>query len=303
MSREDVSFRSGDSECAAWLYRPEPGTGDRACVVLGHGFGALRDAGLAAYAERFAAAGHAALVFDYRHFGASGGEPRQLLDVGRQHEDWRAAVAHARRLDGIDPERIALWGSSYGGGHVLVIAAADRRVVAAIAQVPHTSGPATLRAAGLRGLVRLGLAGVRDQARAVRGRPPLLVPIVGPPGSLAAMTSPDAEPGYGAMYPPGAAWRNEFAARAALRVGLYSPGRAAARIRCPLLVQVATGDAVTPPEPARRAARRAPLGELREYPGGHFSVYHGEAFERAVADQVEFLARALAPAAAQPVAG
>ena len=68
-------------------------------------------------------------------------------------------------------------------------------------------------------------------------------------------------------------------------------------------MQVATGDAVTPPEPARRAARRAPLGELREYPGGHFTVYHGEAFERAVADQVEFLARALAPAAAQPVAG
>jgi pimeloyl-ACP methyl ester carboxylesterase len=95
------------------------------------------------------------------------------------------------------------------------------------------------------------------------------------------------------MYPEGFEWRNEFSARAALRTGFYSPGRRASRIRCPLLVQVATDDAITPVEPARRVARRAPRGELLEYPGGHFSVYRGEAFERVVGDQIAFLGRAL----------
>lgn len=293
MGREEISFRSGGELCAAWLYRPAQARGPAGCVVLGHGFGAVREASLATYAERFAAAGHAALVFDYRHFGASGGEPRQLLSVGRQHADWRAAIACARALEGIDPARVAIWGSSYGGGHVLAVAAEDPGVAAVVAQVPHTDGPATLRAAGAADLVRLAVAGLRDLARAGLGRPVHLIPIVAAPGALATMNSPDAEPGYRGMFEPGVAWRNEVSGRSALQVGLYSPGRRASRIACPLLVQVASGDAITPPAPARRAAGRAPRGELRSYPGGHFDLYSGELFERAVADQVEFLGRAI----------
>jgi pimeloyl-ACP methyl ester carboxylesterase len=118
--------------------------------------------------------------------------------------------------------------------------------------------------------------------------------IVGPPGSLAAMTTPDAEPGYPALYPDGFEWRNEVPARIALRITTYSPGKRAGDVACPLLVLVAADDVVTPPGPARAAARRAPKGELVEYQGvGHFDVYLGEPFERAVADQLEFLARVL----------
>src|SRR5206468_5312028 len=135
MSRSDVTFRSGGDACAAWLYRPER-EGPYPIVVLAHGFGALREARLWAYAERFAAAGMAALVFDYRHFGASGGEPRQLLDVSRQLADWAAAVAFARGLDGVDAERVALWGTSLSAGHVVSTAADDPRVAAVVAQVP-----------------------------------------------------------------------------------------------------------------------------------------------------------------------
>src|SRR5919202_566943 len=114
MERTDDRFDSGDTDCAAWLYGSLPAP----LIVMGHGLGAVREMRLDAYAQRFAAAGFAALVFDYRHFGASGGEPRQLLDVRRQLEDWRAAVAFARTVDGIDPERVALWGTSFSGGHV-----------------------------------------------------------------------------------------------------------------------------------------------------------------------------------------
>ncbi len=290
-AREDVRFPSGGETLAGWLYRPEDTEGDVPCVVMAHGFGALKEARLDAYAERFAAAGFAVLVFDYRHFGESTGEPRNLLDVRRQHADWRAAIGHARALDGVDPDRIALWGSSFSGGHVIAVGAADPRVAAIVAQVPHASGLGTLRAGGPRNVLRLTVAGLRDAARALRGRDPYYAPIVGPPGTLAAMNSPDALPGYSSMYPEGFGWRNEYAARVGLTLAGYSPGRKAGDVACPLMVAVGTRDVVTPPEPARKAARRARFGELVEYDAGHFDVYRGENFERGVGDQLRFLSK------------
>jgi fermentation-respiration switch protein FrsA (DUF1100 family) len=293
VSREDVRFASGGETLAGWLYRPDGADGEAPCVVLAHGFGALKEGRLDAYAERFSGAGMAALVFDYRHFGGSTGEPRNLIDVKRQHADWRAAIAHARGLEGVDADRIALWGSSFSGGHVIEVGAGDPGVAAIVAQVPHINGLATLRSAGPRNALRLTVAGLRDAARAARGRPPYYAPIVGPPGTLAAMNSPDALPGYSAMYPEGFDWRNEYAARIGLTLANYSPGRRAADVACPLLVAVGTRDVVTPPEPARKAARRAPKGELKEYDAGHFDVYRGDAFERGIGDQLDFLARAV----------
>jgi len=295
--RTEVTFDSGGDKCAAWLYRPEgaEGSGDEPTplVVLAHGFGGVREARIDEFAERFAAAGVAALVFDYRHFGASGGEPRQLIDIGRQHEDWHAAIAFARSLHGVDPERVGLWGTSFSGGHVIELAASDPRIAAVVSQAPFLDGVATLRLLPLRNLVALTLAGLADEWARLRGRAPRVVPLVGPPGSLAAMTTPDAEPGYLGMIPSGSAWRNEAAARIALRIGAYRPGRAAGRVRCPLLFCVCDHDAITPPEPAWRAAEAVPRAEVRRYPLGHFDIYYGEAFERAVSDQTEFLARHL----------
>jgi alpha-beta hydrolase superfamily lysophospholipase len=292
MDRRDVTFRSGGDTCAAWLYPPD-GEGPHPIVVLAHGFGGVRDARLWAFAERFAAAGLAALVFDYRHFGASGGSPRQLLDVGRQLDDWRAAIAFARDIDGVDPDRVALWGTSFSGGHVAVLAAEGHGVAAAISQGPFLDGMWALRAAGPRNIVRLTVAGLRDEAARLGGRPPYMLPVVGPPGTPAAMNSPDAEPGYRALFPPEVEFRNEVAARIGLRVGLYRPIRHAAQIACPWLVCVVDGDVITPPQPALKAAGLAPRGEARRYPGRHFDIYVGELFERVVADQLEFLARHL----------
>src|ERR1035438_3061751 len=102
--RQDKTFLSEGTACAAWLYRPD-GVANPPIVVLAHGFAAFRDLRLDAYAERFAQAGYAALVFDYRHWGASEGEPQRVLDIGRQHADWRAAVAYARSLGGVDTAR------------------------------------------------------------------------------------------------------------------------------------------------------------------------------------------------------
>jgi dipeptidyl aminopeptidase/acylaminoacyl peptidase len=115
--RDGVQFTCGDDRISAWLYRPAVG-GPAPLLVMAHGAGGVRTMRLDAYAERFGAAGYACLVFDYRNFGDSEGQPRQLLDIGMQLADWATAVACARTLEGIDHGRIALWGTLFGGGHV-----------------------------------------------------------------------------------------------------------------------------------------------------------------------------------------
>ncbi len=288
--RLDMSFDAGGERCAAWLYRPGQAT---ACVVLAHGWTGVREQRLDAFAERFASAGLAALVFDYRHFGASEGEPRSLLDIARQLADWRAAIAFARALEGIEPKRIALWGSSFSGGHVITLAAEDPQIAAVVAQVPFVDGLASLFRLAPGHALRITLAGLRDQAGALVGRPPHMVASVGPPGSTAMMSSPDAEPGFRALCPQGLEWPNEAAARVALRLGAYRPARKAARVRCPILFALADEDVITPPDLAVKAAARAPLAEVRHYPGGHFDPYVGELFERVVAEETDFLTRHL----------
>jgi fermentation-respiration switch protein FrsA (DUF1100 family) len=272
-------------------------------VVLAHGFAGTVDSGLLPYAERFAAAGFDALAFDYRHFGESDGKPRQLVSIRGQHEDYAAAIGMARSLPGVDPERIVLWGSSYSGGHVVPVAVADGRVAAVIAQVPAMDGLTAVlnvgRYAGPVQLARMTLAGLRDLAASLRGRPPVHLAVVGPPGSMAVMSTPDAEPGMRAIA--GQSWRNEVAARIMLVASSYRPGLQADRLPCPILVQIADRDAVAPVKAAQDAAWLATgRAEVRTYPIGHFDIYVGAPFERAVADGLYFLGRHLRPSAREP---
>ena len=289
-TREDVTFDSWGRRCAAWLYRPDGAAEGTPCVVMAHGWTGIREARLDAFAERFAAAGLGVVCFDYRHFGASEGTPRQLLSIRRQHEDYASALTFARALPWVDADRIVLWGTSFSGGHVQHMAAIDQRVAAVIANVPFTDGLKTLLRLGVGHSAKLTVEGLKDVATILRRRPPYMVASVGPPGSTAVMTTPDAEPGFKALIPAGVEWPNEAAARIALLVGLYRPALKAERISCPILYCVADDDAITPPDLAHEAAARAPQGELRRYPGGHFDPYVEPHFSRVAADQVEFLA-------------
>jgi len=289
--REDVWFESGGARCAAWLYRPERAPAP--LVVMGHGLGAVKEMGLDRYAERFQAGGLAVLAFDYRHFGASGGEPRQLLDIELQLEDWAAALDYARRLEGVDSERIALWGSSFGGGHAITAGARDGRVAAVVAQCPFTSGPASVRALGLRANVRVVARAVADEASRVARREGVRVKLVGPPGATALMSAPDAEPGYRRLVPEGFQFDDEVLARFALQIGFYRPGNEVNRLRCPLLICACERDAVAPAGPTIRAAQQAASAELIRYPFGHFDIYVDDGFERSSSDQLSFLGRHL----------
>jgi uncharacterized protein len=294
MRREDLTFRSGGLTCAAWFYCP---VADRPlpCVVLAHGFDGVREQRLDAYAQRFTAAGLAALVFDYRYFGSSEGEPRQLFSNEAQLDDWRAAIAYARGRDQVDPDAIALWGTSTSGGHVVQLAAEDPKIAAVVAQVPFADGLAQLFSLPVTQGLRLLWAGLRDRIGSLFGRPPLMIPAAGQPGTFAVITSPDALSGLDRITPPDSTWRNEVVARFTLTTSLYRPGRYAPRLGCPLLVCMADGDHLIAPRPAMKIARTAPHGELRRYPFGHFGMYFGDGFERAVADQAEFLRLHLMP--------
>jgi fermentation-respiration switch protein FrsA (DUF1100 family) len=291
-AREDVRFPSGEADCAAWLYRPAATDAPVPLVILGHGLGAVREMRLDAYAERFAAAGFAALAFTYRYFGDSGGEPRQLLDIRRQHEDWRAALRHGRALEGIRPDAIALWGSSFAGGHVLEIGAGEPGIAALVSQCPFTDGLASMRAADPKVAARLTALALRDELAARTGRPPVRVPTAGAPGGTALMTAPDALPGVEALS-AGHAIDHTVTARVGLRIGPYRPGRALRRPHPPALLCVCEHDSVAPAAAAIKHAERGRDVELRRYPIGHFEIYWGDWFERAVADQLEFLQRHL----------
>lgn len=290
-TREDVTFDSHGTTCAAWLYRPI-GANNPPIVVMAHGFAAIRALRLDAYAVRFAEAGYAVLVFDYRGWGDSAGEPRRVLDIRAQHDDWRAAIAYARSIDGVDASRVVLWGTSFGGGHALRLAAEDHSFAAVIAQVPHISGPASAFSQPLGLVARLIAAGVWDQCRALFGRQPYRVDAAGYPGDVAMMTSPDAAPmamrlagdRYEELLP-----ENNVAARIALRVPFYSPGRRAHKITAPTLVQIAERDTVTPFEVALKAAKRLPKGEIRTYDCQHFEPYLDPYFDTVVDDQISFL--------------
>jgi uncharacterized protein len=299
--RRDVS--SQGETCAAWHLQ---GEGDafateagRPCVVMAHGVGGTRDSSLLPFAEAFAEAGLDALVFDYRGFGDSSGEPRQYAWPARHREDYEAAVVFARGLGGVDPERIVLWGTSWSGGHVVYVAADDPRIAAVICHTPDLDGIRTLlqisRYANFGQLARVTWEGVKDLAGAARGRPPQMIPLVAPPGGLAAMTSEDAEQGYTAIAGP--TWRNEVSARAVIAEALNRAITRMDRLRCPVLVQIADRDTIAPPAQARAAAWRAKgFVEVREHPCLHFDVYQGEWRDHSIAEQLHFLRRHLGAA-------
>ena len=290
MRRLDVRFPSDGAYCSAWLYLPDA-SGSAPVMVLAHGLGGTRTMRLDAYAERFCAAGYACVVFDYRHFGDSDGEPRQLLDIAKQLKDWKAAIAFARECPDVDGRRVVLWGTSFGGGHVLSTAADDPEVMAVVSQCPFTDGLASSLALDPLSSMKVTVRAFRDQLTAWLGGAPVMVNTAGEPGSAALMTAPDALAGYLRLQPESSSIPNEVAARFALQIIRYYPGRLTPRIACPVLFCVCDSDSVAPAIATLRHATRAPRGEIKTYPEGHFDIYVGEAFERVVRDQIEFLHR------------
>ncbi|WP_266090595.1 alpha/beta hydrolase [Saccharopolyspora sp. NFXS83] len=300
-ARRELRFPSRTGTCHAWLYLPDADAhaDPPPVLVMAHGLGAVKTLRLAAFAECFQAAGYACLVFDYRHFGDSDGQPRELLSVRRQREDWLAAVACARALPEVNGDRVVLWGTSFGGGHAITTAAADPGVVAAIAQCPFTDGLVSARQISPRALARLVAAAAKDQLGRLFGGAPTRVKVAARTGQVGLMDAADVVDGVtGLLEASGlteAEYRNDVPARVAMEIPFYAPGRRIPEVRCPILFCVCDDDTVAPAAATLRHAARARRGQVVRYPAGHFDIYAGPHFEKVIADQLAFL-RAHVPA-------
>jgi Dipeptidyl aminopeptidases/acylaminoacyl-peptidases len=292
--REKLRFASGDTTCAAWHY---PGT-NGGCVIMAGGTAVTKEPASDRFAQRFNDAGFAVLAFDHRHFGESGGTPRQVVRFAEQRADWQAAIDCAAGLPDVDPDRISLWGFSLAGGHILRVAADNPQLAAAIAQSPVVDGralvPHALRSMTPLAFLRLFGRGVADALGSLLGREPLLVPTAGVRGAVASLTTPDAMDGDRALdpdrrYPD---WEQTVAARIALQLGGYRPGRHAPRIRCPLLVVVCDQDRSALPGSTIRVAHNAPRSEVLHLPGRHYAPFL-DAHEQAVEAEIAFLEKHL----------
>ena len=280
--REDVEFLTEDGvTLRGWRYRPDAGEGPFPTIVMAHGFSAVKEMYLDAYAEVFAAAGLGALVFDNRGFGASDaadGEPRQEIDPWRQVRDYRDAITWVSQQADVDAERIGVWGSSYSGGHVLVLAATDRRIRCAVAQVPLISGFRNLQR-----LVRADFAAptrqLFDEDRASRyaGKEAAVIPVVDEdPLAQSALPTPDSYRWFTTTAQQRApSWRNEITLRSVELLGEYDPETFVPRISpTPLCMVVAAGDHLTPSDLALAAYEQAREPKrLVLLPGGHFDAY------------------------------
>jgi uncharacterized protein len=296
--REKVSFTSAGLRCAAWHY---PGS-NGGCVVMAGGFGVTKEPGTDRFAERFAATGFTVLAFDPRHLGESDGEPRQLARVSDQLADWRAAVDFATTLPGV--ERVGIWSFSLPGGYIVQLAAEQPGVTAAIAQSPNIDSPTATRSASRfqtpLGALRLIGRSVLDMLGGLLGRPPRLVALSGPPGTVALLNTPDAQDTNRALDPDNryADWQQAIAARSVLPAALYSAAKYAPQVRCPLLYVVCDDDQSALAAPALAAAERTPNAELLRVPGGHYAPFL-DAHEQVVEAELAFLNRHLAPIRSQ----
>ena len=202
--RQDIEFDAEGTTLRGWLYVPDGATGPAPTIVMCHGYSAVKELFLDAFAEVFCEAGFCALVYDNRNLGASDGEPRQEIDPWAQVRDYRHAITFARTLDEVDGDRIGVWGSSYSGAHVLVVGAIDRRVKCVVAQVPLISGHENARR-----LVRADLIAPTqamfdaDREARYRGEAPVMIPVVAPEGEPCALPTADSYEWFTTAAPSG----------------------------------------------------------------------------------------------------
>jgi hypothetical protein len=297
--REDVEFPGfGGVTLRGWLYRPARGASSAPAIVMAHGFSATRHMALAGFAEVFRAAGIAALVYDHRNLGDSDGEPRQEINPWTQSRDYRYALTWLAAQPGIDPDRLAIWGSSFSGGEVLVVGAVDPRVKAVIANVPFAGliedpsapldGPfAAMRAA----LEDESGTGPADSTDAPIGPLPVIIASGAEPGGRAFLPQPESTEWFEEAGGPGSAWENTFTLRGMTSAPAFVPAVAVPFIAPrALLMVVASGDRVAPAELALTAYELArDPKQLELIDGDHFVPYSGAAMEHAAIVMRDFL--------------
>lgn len=280
VERRDVDFGvEGGDRLRGWLFLPASEAGSHPAISMAHGYAGVKEHGLERFARAFAEAGFVVLLHDHRSFGSSDGTLRHDIDPWRQIADWRRAISCLESLPEVDPGRVGVWGTSFAGGHVLVLGATDRRIRAVVSQVPTTSGYEQ----GLRRVPPDAIAALErlfdeDERAQFRGEPPRRQQVVSDDPSVpASYRAKDAISFYLQPAPPGA-WTNEVTVRSGRLSRMYEPGAWIARVSpTPLLMIVALADHITLTDLELRAYEQAlEPKKLVAIDGGHFDAYLGQ---------------------------
>ena len=280
-TKYDVTFPAeGGIELAAWLFLPERSDGKAPGITMAHGYAGTKYHGLEQTAVAFAEAGFAVLLHDHRGFGDSGGEPRQDVNPWQQITDWRRAISYLQDRPEVNEARIGVWGTSFAGGHAIVLGATDRRLKAVVSQGPTIDGYATgLRRVAPQKVAALEALFAADERAQLRGEPPATQAIVSEePTQNSSYYDADAVKFYLQPLPEGV-WENKVTVRSTRWTRMYSPGEWIERVSpTPLLMLVAERDHTAATDVALRAYERAlEPKRLIITKGGHYDQYLGEA--------------------------
>lgn len=286
---EPLYVKCGQEVIAADFYHPK--TSQKPAVILmAHGLAGLRQFKLMHYARRFAQAGYAVVVFDYRYWGGSTGRPRELVSIEAQLEDWHSMIEHVAQRKSIDATKIILWGTALSGGYVLDLAARQHQHVQAVmTQVPFIDGAESAKQYPLYYLPKALKISSQDYMGAKMGMEPKYLPVVDEK-QLCFMPTADSYQGYLSIVNPDVYWSGTIPARLFFHLMRYRPILQLHQIRVPVLFIAAKQDSWIPIESSRAAATNiAPNVQYHEWDLAHFDIYHGENFEKAVQTQLDFL--------------
>lgn len=285
--RENIDFFSNGTRCSAWLYMPSVDE-KHPVIVMAHGLGGVREMRLDAYAERFVAAGYACFLFDYRNFGASDGGRRQRINVKEQLVDWNSAIDFIKKDERIDAAKILLFGSSFSGGHVITLSSKRKDIVATISQCPYTNTLATMRTASLLSAFKVIPTIIVDLCSCVIGYHPVMLKLADACGKAAIMAVSDYK-GYLELVPEVSNFINKAPARTFIEFFKYSPSKYTKKIESPIYYAVCLKDTLAPAKETIKWAKLSNNATIEEYDCGHFDIYLGDYFEKAVVDYIVFL--------------
>lgn len=285
---EPLYVKSGQEVIAADFYRPK-NIEKPAVIIMAHGFAALRQFRLIEYAKRFASAGYAVVLFDYRYWGGSTGRPRELISLKDQLDDWRTMISHVKQRKSIDTKRVVLWGTSLSGGYVLTLASQLPNIQAVMVQVPFVDGAESAKLYPLQSLPKALKLSSQDYMGSKVGLSPTTLPVIHQT-ELSFMPTTDSYNGYLSIVNPDYFWSGEVPARVFFNLVRYRPIQEVRNITIPVLFIAAQKDSIISIESSRETATNiAPFAQYHEWNINHFDIYHGQWFEKAVSTQLDFL--------------
>lgn len=286
---EPLYVPSGQEVIAADFYRPK-NIKKPAVIVMAHGFAALRQFRLIEYAKRFAQAGYAVVLFDYRYWGGSTGSPREQISLTDQLNDWKTVVAYVSTKKTINQRKIILWGTSLSGGYVLTLASEIKNIQAVMVQIPFVDGAETAKLYPIHYLPKaLKLSSQDYMSTKIIGMQPKTLPVVHP-FNLCFIPTRESYNGYMSIVNPDYYWSGEVPARVFFNLIRYRPIQTVRTINIPVLFIAAKKDQVVPIASSREAATNiAPFVQYYEWNISHYDIYHGQWLEKAILTQLEFL--------------